>query len=94
MLGEMRCNNRSLLSRGWWFDSHNHEEGAEFQDAHEREHAEDIERRFGNQAVTTPQIAVFGFTGGLLPCPAAFSVLVICFATQAGRPRGDDGGVV
>lgn len=50
----------------------------EFQDAHEREHAADIERRFAGRTVTTPQIILFGITGGLMPCPAAFSVLLIC----------------
>ena len=50
----------------------------EFQDAHERAHASDIERRFAGRSVTTPQIILFGITGGLMPCPAAFSVLLIC----------------
>ena len=50
----------------------------EYQDAHEREHAEEIRRRFEGRTVTTPQIALFGITGGLMPCPAAFSVLLIC----------------
>lgn len=55
-----------------------HEHEAEFQDAHEREHALEIERRFAGRTVTTPQIALFGLTGGLMPCPAAFSVLLVC----------------
>ena len=50
----------------------------EFMDAHERAHALDIEKRFAGRAVTTPQIVLFGITGGLMPCPAAFSVLLIC----------------
>lgn len=49
-----------------------------YQDAHERAHAEDIRRRFQGRHVTTAQIAWFGVTGGLMPCPAAFSVLLIC----------------
>jgi len=49
-----------------------------FQDAHERAHASDIARRFQNRTVTTGQIVLFGLTGGLLPCPAAFTVLLIC----------------
>lgn len=57
---------------------HEHEHGEDFQDAHERAHASDIQRRFAGKAVTTPQIALFGITGGLMPCPAAFSVLLIC----------------
>ena len=61
-------------------DHHEHEHGAgaEFQDAHELEHADDIRQRFAGRAVTTPQIVLFGITGGLMPCPAAFSVLLIC----------------
>ena len=54
------------------------EGGAEYQDAHERAHAEDIERRFANRSVTTPQIVMFGITGGLMPCPAAFTILLVC----------------
>jgi len=53
-------------------------ENAVFQDAHERAHAEDIARRFTNRTVTTPQIVLFGITGGLMPCPAAFTVLLVC----------------
>jgi nickel/cobalt exporter len=49
-----------------------------YQDAHERAHAEDIARRFANRAVTTPQIVLFGITGGLMPCPAAFTILLVC----------------
>ncbi|MFV0416079.1 MAG: nickel/cobalt efflux transporter [Chthoniobacterales bacterium] len=51
---------------------------ADYQDAHERAHAADIARRFGNRNVTTGQIVIFGLTGGLLPCPAALSVLLVC----------------
>ena len=57
---------------------HHHSDAQDFQDAHEREHAEDIQRRFAGRTITTSQIALFGITGGLMPCPAAFSVLLIC----------------
>lgn len=50
----------------------------EYQDAHERAHASDIERRFANRRVSTGQIVLFGITGGLMPCPAAFTVLLVC----------------
>lgn len=49
-----------------------------YQDAHELAHANDIRRRFKGQEVTNWQIALFGITGGLLPCPAAITVLLIC----------------
>ncbi len=48
------------------------------QDAHEREHADDIRRRFAGREVTTPQIIMFGLTGGLMPCPGAITVLLLC----------------
>ena len=67
-------------------DDHHHgavaaeikEEGDVYQDAHERAHAEDIARRFKGGKVTTPQIILFGITGGLMPCPAAFTILLVC----------------
>lgn len=49
-----------------------------YQDAHERQHAEDIRRRFAGRNVTTGQIVVFGLTGGLIPCPGAITVLLLC----------------
>jgi nickel/cobalt exporter len=61
---------------------HTHEHGAEFEDAHEAAHAEDIRQRFGDRIVTTPQIVLFGLTGGLMPCPAAFTVLVVCLQVK------------
>lgn len=61
---------------------HHHEgldvSAAGFQDAHERAHADDIRRRFANRQVTTGQIVLFGLTGGLIPCPAAITVLLLC----------------
>lgn len=49
-----------------------------YEDAHERAHAEEIQRRFVGQKVTTGQIAMFGLTGGLVPCPASVTILMIC----------------
>lgn len=49
-----------------------------YQDAHERQHAEDIRRRFAGREVTTAQIVLFGVTGGLIPCPGAITVLLLC----------------
>lgn len=62
---------------------HHHHEGldlglAGYQDAHELAHANDIKRRFAGRNVTTGQIIVFGLTGGLIPCPAAITVLFLC----------------
>jgi nickel/cobalt exporter len=55
----------------------------EYQDAHEKAHANDIKRRFANQNVTTGQIILFGLTGGLIPCPAAITVLLLCIQVKA-----------
>lgn len=49
-----------------------------WQDAHERKHAEDIRNRFAGRTATTAQIILFGLTGGLIPCPAAVTVLLMC----------------
>lgn len=75
-------------------DHHEHEEFEEaeerglevatggFVDAHEMAHAEDIRRRFANSNVTTGQIILFGLTGGLIPCPGAITVLLLCLQLQ------------
>jgi nickel/cobalt exporter len=49
-----------------------------YQDAHELAHANDIRHRFADRNVTTWQIVLFGLTGGLIPCPAAITVLLLC----------------
>jgi nickel/cobalt transporter (NicO) family protein len=49
-----------------------------YQDPHELAHADDIRRRFANREVSTAQIVVFGLTGGLIPCPASITVLLLC----------------
>jgi ABC-type nickel/cobalt efflux system permease component RcnA len=54
----------------------------EYQDDHERAHAAEIESRFTGRKVTTGQILLFGFTGGLMPCPAAFTILLVCLQLQ------------
>ncbi len=52
--------------------------GHEPQDAHAAAHARDIQTRFANRDVTTGQIIAFGLTGGLIPCPASITVLLLC----------------
>lgn len=58
--------------------SHDHKADNEPIDAHQHAHAQDIRRRFSDRPVTTWQIVLFGLTGGLIPCPAAITVLLIC----------------
>ena len=75
LAGSIACQTRFVE------DHHHHPTGgasAEYEDAHEREHAMELEKRFANRQVTTGQLILFGLTGGLLPCPSAFAVLVIC----------------
>ncbi len=57
---------------------HHHHGHHDHDDAHARYHAEQISRRFGDGQATTGQIILFGLTGGLIPCPAAITVLLIC----------------
>lgn len=52
------------------------------QDPHERAHANDIRRRFANKTISTPQIVMFGLTGGLVPCPASIAVLLLCLQVK------------
>jgi len=54
-----------------------------YQDAHELAHANDIRRRFADRNVTTGQIVLFGLTGGLIPCPGAITVLLLCLQLKA-----------
>ncbi|BAQ46038.1 nickel/cobalt efflux transporter [Methylobacterium aquaticum] len=57
---------------------HSHMNLGDEDDAHARAHADDIRRRFAGRTVTTGQIMLFGLTGGLIPCPAAITVLLLC----------------
>jgi nickel/cobalt exporter len=67
--------------------AHSHDHGLDigsddYQDAHERAHADDIRKRFTDREVTTGQIIMFGLTGGLIPCPAAITVLLLCLQVK------------
>ncbi|HII1924552.1 TPA: nickel/cobalt efflux protein RcnA [Escherichia coli] len=62
---------------------HEHGDNEEYLDAHARAHANDIKRRFDGREVTNWQILLFGLTGGLIPCPAAITVLLICIQLKA-----------
>ncbi|WP_315803204.1 nickel/cobalt efflux transporter [Bradyrhizobium sp. SZCCHNS3002] len=58
--------------------THDHMDLGDEDDAHARAHADDIRRRFAGRTVTTAQIVLFGLSGGLIPCPAAITVLLLC----------------
>jgi nickel/cobalt transporter (NicO) family protein len=76
LIGLMRANKPEA--------SHTHDHGhdhdhADDSDAHAAAHGKDIETRFaGRRDVSPGEIIWFGFTGGLLPCPAAIAVLLVC----------------
>jgi len=63
---------------------HHHEHGHDLQDQdeHERAHARDWQQRCANREVTTGQLILFGLTGGLIPCPSAFAVLLVCLQVK------------
>jgi len=74
----------SLHGRGKLFEGtfeqhdHDHMNLGDEDDAHARAHAADIRKRFAGRTVTTWQIVLFGLSGGLIPCPAAITVLLLC----------------
>lgn len=72
------------VSHGHYHDHcHDHDHSQLVGDAHAMAHAREIETRFGNSAkATTGQTIAFGLTGGLIPCPAAITVLVLCLHTN------------
>ena len=58
---------------------HGHDHGHE----HQHNHGHSHEPPVISGQVGTGQIIWFGFTGGLLPCPAAIAVLLICIQLRA-----------
>ncbi len=68
-------------------ESHHHAglslDAPDYEDSHERAHAREIRQRFAAKGTaTTGQVILFGLTGGLLPCPAAVTVLLLCLQLQ------------
>ncbi|HJM82751.1 MAG TPA: nickel/cobalt efflux transporter [Nitrospinota bacterium] len=64
--------------------NHNHEHHHSYgnEDAHASFHAQQIKEQFKDGKATTGQVVLFGLTGGLIPCPAAITVLIICLYLQ------------
>jgi len=54
----------------------------EAEDEHARAHAHELQARFTDGKATTSQIILFGLSGGLLPCAAAVTVLLLCLQLQ------------
>ena len=53
------------------------------EDAHAAAHAAELKRQLAKGPVSDADVAWFGFSGGLMPCPAAFAVLLACFHQKA-----------
>ena len=60
-------------------DHHHHERKL----SHDEEHEREIAQRFAGRTVSNGAIAWFGLTAGLMPCPSAVAVLLICLQTRA-----------
>ena len=72
-LGRVRARREHRHGHGRRHTHHDHGE-----DAHVRAHARDIETRFAGGRATATQTIGFGLVGGLIPCPAAITVLLLC----------------
>ena len=58
--------------------SHNHGLDDAHMDAHARAHAAEIRERLADGRTGTWQTILFGLSGGLIPCPAAITVFILC----------------
>lgn len=47
-------------------------------DAHARAHALEIKDRIASGRIGTGQTILFGLSGGLIPCPAAITIFILC----------------
>ena len=63
--------------------AHAHPDDHVHLDAHARAHAHEIEARIGAGRTSTWQTVLFGLSGGLIPCPAAITVFLLCL--QLGK---------
>jgi nickel/cobalt exporter len=51
--------------------------------SHEEAHAREVMQAFSGRKVTNFDIAWFGLSGGLMPCPSAVAVLLVCLQIKA-----------
>lgn len=65
--------------------NHDHDDHSHHGHSHDRHHghSHDIPADVRDRKITGFEIAWFGFTGGLLPCPAAIAVLIVCIQLKA-----------
>jgi nickel/cobalt transporter (NicO) family protein len=74
-----------LALRLFWLlcaGAHHHHHGPDGHRHHGHEHTHGAEAR-PPRHVTNSDIVWFGFTGGLLPCPSAIAVLLVCIQIKA-----------
>jgi len=64
-------------------DHHDHHDHQERALSHAEEHEREIAQRFAGRQVGNGAIAWFGLTAGLMPCPSAVAVLLICLQSRA-----------
>ncbi len=64
-------------------DHHHDHHHDEREPSHAEEHEREIAQRFAGRQVGNGAIAWFGLTAGLMPCPSAVAVLLICLQTRA-----------
>ncbi len=62
---------------------HHHHDHEERTLSHAQEHEREIAERFTGRKVGNGAIAWFGLTAGLMPCPSAVAVLLICLQSRA-----------
>jgi nickel/cobalt exporter len=62
---------------------HHHHHHGEAHDHHHAHHDHLVHAPQSSSQVTTAQVVWFGFAGGLMPCPAAIAVLLICVQLKA-----------
>lgn len=77
-----------LALRMLWLLRRHHAHGDSHDHAHDHGHSHDHPHRHDHAPpraghVTTGQIVWFGFTGGLMPCPSAIAVLLVCLQIKA-----------
>jgi nickel/cobalt exporter len=70
-----------LALRMFWMLRRQHHHHHDHDEHHDHNHSHDVPKAVG--AVTTGQIIWFGFTGGLMPCPSAVAVLLVCLQIKA-----------
>ncbi|MEM8950507.1 MAG: nickel/cobalt efflux transporter, partial [Pseudomonadota bacterium] len=59
-------------------EDHDHHHAHAHLDAHALAHAREIETRLAAGKTSTFQTILFGLSGGLIPCPAAITVFLLC----------------